>query len=121
MQNIAPQENSSEVSSQGNNSMQHFRDAIKELKAKELDITETVHFEGINPELLTEQDQEMWDMVEGVIASGTSVETIMPRFEEYRNGVENETSRLFAGFLANKLMPIRNAEFIAKQKKYIFE
>ena len=116
-----PQEHLPSNNPQGNFGIQHFQQEIGKLKKQELGLADSVHLEDVDPDQLTLADEEMWNMVEGILASKSSVENFMPQFDAYRNGATTKTSKQFAGYLANKLSPLRMKQYIATQKKQLFD
>ncbi len=106
---------------QGDFGIQHFQKTIRDLKASESDLANTVHLEGIDPELLSVEDENMWNKTHDVLTQGKSVEDFIPELYAYRDGAHTETRRLFAGLLANKLTELSLKQQMAKYKKQLFE
>lgn len=111
----ASQENTG-MNPQGNFGIQHFQKLIEDLKVKEADLGTTSNLEGLDPGLLTAEDEMMWNKTQDFLSHGNPVDVFISQLQAYREATKIETKQLFAGLLINKLTELAMRQQAAKRK-----
>ena len=85
--------------------LENFYDEVQALKDEEVVSKESYHLTDLDPYNLTQEDMEMYKRFKG--ADRSDIDEVRTEYEEYRDELgesENEDSKIFAGYLGNKIM-----------------